>query len=209
MPVTCQYLLAHLSTQLFSPTFKSPSLNLVKTRDSGGDAFLCGRHQQAIEVALHLLSMHFSKQEATILLTPNALPSMAWTTPPVAEHCCRPIIAKECRISSGFQRYLDSIALRPARGAPVEEVDAVHHLLLRGLQPLLDVRGGGHAPGPRCRGRAGAPAPARRHALCGAPLAALLRPAAASAQYIGCTLGGPGLARGEGRGAVGRDRLLG
>ena len=28
MPVTCQYLLAHRSTQLFSPTFSSPSLYL-------------------------------------------------------------------------------------------------------------------------------------------------------------------------------------
>lgn len=28
MPVTCQYLLAQRSTQLFSPTFRSPSLYL-------------------------------------------------------------------------------------------------------------------------------------------------------------------------------------
>lgn len=35
MPVTCQYLLAHRSTQLFSPTFKSASLYLPMTTGDG------------------------------------------------------------------------------------------------------------------------------------------------------------------------------
>lgn len=35
MPVTCQYLLAHRSTQLFSPTFKSASLYLPITCNEG------------------------------------------------------------------------------------------------------------------------------------------------------------------------------
>ena len=126
IPTHCQYLLVHLSTHEFSPTFKSPSLNF--------------------------LSMHFSWHEETILRGretetmrfPSVVGQRVWAS----------VVSRKRRHGGRDERRRDTERCH-ANGAVlghalVEELDAILHFLRSGRQG----RGSGEAPTSRSRDQA-------------------------------------------------------
>lgn len=141
--MTCQYFDAHLSTQLFSPTFKSPSLYLWAA--TFVEKWLWLRLQPSIlscQVGIHLsessklegkhlLSMHFSKQVDTILRQARSI------------SFCSPLQYKLGYVQHFFDSSCNHLfmifnerCLSKSSKVPIEQVDPVVHLLFSHLYSL-------------------------------------------------------------------------